>query len=813
MRFPGNLSMLVCTLSAGVILAATGICLAAEDVAIEGNIVGPFPYFAIEGRPDQRIFSVSNRTETARTVKLTYAAPQESGAETHYCRTVSLPPKSVRRAEMPVRIGVLTPLSLTEKRGRASKSLPRCQERYILWNAATGRQIWQGFGFVNKILPAAMTLAVMGNSGEKADSYKYLLKLPGRELGNVRPLVQGIVKEPPWRWYGYCLAQTVLLRGAEMSPLQVSQLGAVLEWVGRGGVLVISGSKAMPEMLRGELGAAAGVAAVGVHYVDALSVTKVPKKSLPEVKLHWPAPMVELVAAEASVIFRANGLPLLTRHPVGEGTVFCLSVPAGALADKSLHTIWREVADARRTLAPIGAGNFMAPAAAKGSAPRAPARAALESIAGRRGPGRMVPIMILVALAGLTVAAGVVTWLKRRGELIWIMLVPVGLVTALGLHIYAGMQSDDERLSFIGLITGLGGDAARLQQVFAYYSGPHTQRVNFSAGSPKGLIADIGKTGTAAMMRQEVSFDGVMTLTGQTVERNSTRAFYNDAIRQVGSIVGRLTFGPSGLTGTLENKLGMEISDAVFYVNRRAYRLGDIPATGQTTVTVNADSRLGRGEFTGSVIHKELLGRLANTPGLNKHLRREPVLIGYTSHSPLQPLGERKIQQQGWCVVVWPLELSPAPAGAKVFIPAGFVNLTLRSLVWDPVNERFGQGHGPAELIVTAGVPRQIGRLEQTTAHLNVSIRAPNYRLRISGVQGRTGRSRGRLNPIRTLDRPDGTWNLVIPEADRFRSDDGSYVFSLKVERISGRKKKLPAGSAAAWTFINVDVALEGISR
>ena len=45
----------------------------------------------------------------------------------------------------------------------------------------------------------------------------------------------------------------------------------------------------------------------------------------------WPAPMVELCISGAAVLLTGNGLPLLTANRFGQGHVYVLAVPTGAV--------------------------------------------------------------------------------------------------------------------------------------------------------------------------------------------------------------------------------------------------------------------------------------------------------------------------------------------------------------------------------------------------------------------------------------------------------------------------------------------------
>jgi len=276
--------------------------------------------------------------------------------------------------------------------------------------------------------------------------------------------------------------------------------------------------------------------------------------------------------------------------------------------------------------------------------------------------------------------------------------------------------------------------------------------------------------------------------------------------------------GPRGLTGALTNHLGAEIENAVILVNRQTYRLGDIAGGGETEIAVGGSDRLGKGEFTGSLIQTQadtlrnaLVKELLNQPSMDRKVHRAPVLIGYTTATPLGVLGNRSLQRDGWSVVVWGIELARPPSGSTVRIPSGFVDRKFdkNAILWDSVNETFNEHTMDAELIVRARAPEGIGPLRDATAILEINLHAPDYRLTISGLrEHRDGRRE--YTELERIERPAGLLKpITVSDINRFRSDkDGCYVFSLNVEQ-AGEEFV----ASRRWWFNSADVALEGVSQ
>ncbi|MDY6913320.1 MAG: hypothetical protein SVT52_02525 [Planctomycetota bacterium] len=787
-----------------VLLAAAQLCHGADDLAARlGN--EPFGTIVREGIWGQRLVQVCNNTDSRRLVKVNYLAPGSGGQMTRYCRVWSVPANCIRDSLLTIR-----PDRLTKIRGRNPETA-KAEEAFTLTDPRTGELLGRDYTYVSKLTDPSTQLATIADVDEPHDTSSYLKKLPDRDLGDVR-LLRTPIGFLPDRWYGYGIVDVLILGGLKPTSLGQSQTEAIGDWVRRGGTMLITASSVAPEMFRGELADAAGVSVIDVHYVTRLSATKPNATPIAPVELEWPLPMVQLLPTGAEVLYRANGLPLLTRHRLGHGWVLTLAVPLGAVRDKSLHGVFREIDRVMRFSSPVEPDNF--PAAA----------AVLNSIAGRRGSGRAGPVTILAVLTVVAVAAGLVGRLRRRGEIVWLVLIPAAMLTALALYAYSLSQTDHERLSTIGLMAGLDDSSARVQQFSMYYSGSTSRVVTFSADSRRGIIEALGSDeGLANLATVETGDDGVLSLPGREVFTNSSQTFYVDAVEPTGGLVCELTFDQAGLAGTLTNRLGSQLTDAVIYANGKSYRLGDLSAEEATKVSLSRDDLLGTGEFTGSLIRSQqdtlqnsLVQALLGKPSVSRRVVRRPVILGYMRSSPLKTLPDRQIDRQGWCVVLWPLCLSRVQAGSKVSIPAGFVNLKFHHrgpIVWNPTRQMFHQTVRGTELIVLARPPEATGRLKDASAHLDVHIRAGNYRLIVGGVMNYKSAGE-RTVELGQFENPAGIMTVDVPDADRFVNTGGEFVFSLRVQRIGRQlESSSPIRNAAEWTFESVDVALEGVSQ
>ncbi len=765
--------------------------------------------YAREGAWTQRTVRLANRSEAPRRLKVALVALDGQRGRTYFSAVAGVPAgtdRLVRVGFRPGRLGA-APAPGAPARGKGPRMV---EETFLLWDARSGEQIEKGHRPAAVIEPRTTTIAIVAPGRGDWGGYGYLKGLPSRQLGQVQ-ILGCDPRHLPDRWYGYSMVKVLVLGELDPASLRRTQVAAMLDWTGRGGVLVLAGGTALPETLKGPLARAAGAVALGAHHVRSLNVTGPDQHPLPEVRLDRPAPLAEILADRAAVVYHADHLALLAERPYGHGRIFTLALPLGALSPRPLHALWGRIGRATRTTPPVDDGRFAE------AAPRA-----LAAIAGRPAPPRTAAAMILVALGAGALLGGALLRRRRRGEILWACLVPLAVLAAAGMYVYGRSRSQPERLSYVGLLSGMGGGAAKVQEVFAYYS-PARREVKFSAGGPRGVIRRIGPTAAGALGAAETRSDATMFLPGEVVEMNSTRLFLVDSVEPTAGLGCRFTFDASGLTGTVRNHLGAELADAVVHSNRRTYRLGNIPPSAATRLRAGTEDLLAAGEFTGSLVHTPadalrngLLGRLRARPAMGREARREPVLIGYARRSPLDPLGGRDVGRRGWCVVVWPVALSPPPTGSRVTIPAGFVRLKLKNLgtpVWDVTGERFLRTFRDAGLVAVARPPPEVGPLRQVRAHLRIGIRARSRRLTV-WAEPPTGGPPARRVRIGQFDAPHGVLRLTAPDADRFRRPDGGYAFSLEVRRLGGRRGgRADLENPAAWTFESVDIVLEGTTR
>ncbi|HOF19491.1 MAG TPA: hypothetical protein PK082_11320, partial [Phycisphaerae bacterium] len=174
----------------------------------------PFSIFAVPDTWGQRFATVANSDDQPRVVKIGIMANAPSGALQMYSRVVTIPPHAQVQTTLAVRSGRFQPTgdsaARDKNKGRNVVEGEKGREDVVLYDEATGEQITRNFSLVQVLPERVRGLGYLSDGIEDHDSTSYLGKLPGRELGEVRQMHCRSSMMPD-RWYGYSLADTLLL--------------------------------------------------------------------------------------------------------------------------------------------------------------------------------------------------------------------------------------------------------------------------------------------------------------------------------------------------------------------------------------------------------------------------------------------------------------------------------------------------------------------------------------------------------------------------------------------------------------------------
>ena len=790
------------TLVSIAVLHIAAVCVLAAEEPDVVNVSRAFSPYTQSGQWGQVTAELRNPTDRTVRARFIYFAEDPARGRIRYTRTVDMPSRTHRALRLGQRIG-------PAKQKRSSSKKPVFTEQaFRLEDAQTNKILDSDYILVSTLAPTQRCLAYIDPEDPPGQDHSWLNKIPDSPFGRV-VLASSRQQNLPDRWYGYSLLRILVISSTKPAELSDSQINAVLDWVGRGGALVITAHSAADRTLTGRLAEAAGVIVAGTHQEYRLEASGADGKDRFQTDLKTPMVMAHLCPVDAEVLWQANGMPLLTLRRLGAGAVFTLAVPVGALATDQSQPLWQTMARQMERSLPISADAFAETAEVK-----------LNLIAGRRSSDRRTPACVVAVLAGLFLILGLFLRLRRRGELVWAIMIPLGLLCAAGLLVWSLTLRDEPRLSFLALASARSDGTAHVQQLSTYYT-PRTEQIDFSSGSPLGTIRPSASASTSMMESVEIAGGRTMTLAGMRIISNSWRTAYAEApVNLPGRLVVKVRLGPKGLEGTITNNTGADIFDAVLITDSAAYAVGLLPDGRTTTVVIN-DPPLPKDTYTGKTVRddkdllrNDLIAAVVRPPTApRRHLPEPtPMLLGWSARALLDPLDGKGTESNGWTLLTVPLTLLKSPSGTKVVVPGGLLKLHIggHPPVWVPKKRQFNESTLPGEVELNFAPPAGAGEITDARAVMRITLRAPNCRMRIFGFAGTEGQATEK-KLIKTVDRPVGTYKIT---AENLRRLEGRYKITIRIDPLETSKPgQTRERISVLWKIESLNLTLEGISQ
>ncbi|MCD4699104.1 MAG: hypothetical protein K8R91_00830 [Phycisphaerae bacterium] len=792
------------TLVSITVLHIAAVCALAAEQPDVATVSRAFSPYVKSGQWGQVTARLHNPTDETAPVKFIYLAEDPSRGRIRYTRTVNLPGRTFRNIWLGQRIGAI------EKKRSSEKKSEHLEQGFRLQDARTNKILDSDFILVSALSPTQRCLAYVDPEDPEGQDHSYLRHIPGNPLGKVA-LVISRQKQLPDRWYGYSLLKMFILSSVKPAELSDSQINAVLDWVGRGGVLLVTAHSVTDRTLAGLMSEAAGVVVSGTHQEYRLEASDAHGGDSFTVDMNTPMVMAHLCPTDAKVLWQANGMPLLTLRRHGAGAVFTLAVPIGALATEQTGPLWQTIAGRMGRVQPISPDAFAA-AAEKN----------FSQIAGRESRDRRTPACIIGAQAVLFLLLGLFLQLRRRGELGWVVMIPLGLLGGVGLMIWGMTFRDEPRVSFLAMASVRTDGRAHVRQLSTYYT-PKKDQIDFSSGSPLGTIRPTASASASVMESVEIAGKRTLILEGVQVAGNSSRTAYAEApVNLPGRLVAAVRLGPKGLEGSITNNTGEDVFDAVITTGGAAYTVGYLPA-GRTTAVVVNDPPLPRDTYTGRQVRSktdrlrnDMISALVIPPsGSQRYLSAPtPMLLGWFRRPPLDPLDESRRQlaeSNGLTLLTSPLPLLKSLSGTKVVIPGGLLKLDIggRPLVWDTKENRFNPSTMPGEVELDFVPPVGVGKIIDARARMRITMRAPNCRISVFGFVGREGQAPEK-KLIKTMDRPVGTYDITV---DSLMPVAGRYKITIKIGPVEAPKAGARERISTLWKIESLNLTLEGMSK
>ncbi len=234
---------------------------------------GPFGLYAAEGTWAQRIVTIRNSGTEDRRVELSFPADLRARGEQLFSRVFVIPGQSERLVDLAIRPGYMKQFNPEGRDANLTTSeFDRLEERYVLRDADTGQKLQGASGPAMRAWTERTNIGLIQGDMDPRESYFYLKKLETGALGDSQ-LLASSPHNYATRWYGYSMVSILVVTDPEIARIRPCQMQALEDWVRRGGVLVLAGSKRLAEALRGEMGELAGVGSLAVHEVLRAKIT------------------------------------------------------------------------------------------------------------------------------------------------------------------------------------------------------------------------------------------------------------------------------------------------------------------------------------------------------------------------------------------------------------------------------------------------------------------------------------------------------------------------------------------------------------
>ncbi len=857
MRLSLQIHRFIVVLAAAAVAATASSDLQADTYSTRFG--GPHRDIMRNRTVSQAVVSVQNAGDKARRLRAGVLTTDSQKRDLICYGSAMVQAGTVRKISFLVSRDIIKVLA-SKDAGKKKSTRKSGEQTMVLWDANTGQQLKKTPFRASMIDDDASVICRVYDITEKNETDKYLINADTSPFGKAR--AAAIRSEAaPTRWYGHDITHVLILKGMNVSDYSPSQIQAMLDWVRRGGFMIIAGSVNMPEILTGPIAQAAGVCAVETHRIKHIKVKDASGKSAGSANLPHPLTMAELCVDSAEVLYTANALPLLTRKAFGLGQVLTLSVSLGALdaklpvkkkGDKPVlvfRSLWKTIADARKWQRPLNADVFLKiptkktirfaqtgktrvvrnkanrTAAKPKKQPKLTERnslamVALQEIAGKQAPRSIVPVGIVVILAGTFGVLWLALARKKRSELAWLLLIPASIAATVGLGIYGRTHTEPEKLSYVGLLYGLDGENARLQAACVYRPGKIARSRQLAAGSGRGLVREISQPGSAKMESGKLETASQVLLPKGEMLAGSSHAFVIDDVIPSKGISGSVSFDNTGVVGRLTNHLDGDLLDVAIYANERVFPIGTIRSGATFDLAGHANRVNKEGDFTAQSAFKSERARLRNdtlvglaTQTGRRRLVSAPVLIAYMETIPVDTVPGANAASNGWTQVVWPLNVVSPETPGKMLVPAGWTRLASRNTRGKMSTMSFAmqlKGIQKRRLRMIAISPAPLGKLQQVKLNVMLNIRAPGRKVTVYGVT-----EAGKTAKVETVKSPDGVLNIEIPNADRFFSRiGGGYCFDVLVERDRAVGLKKPeTATSINWNIRRIEVSLEGISR
>jgi len=623
------------------------------------------------------------------------------------------------------------------------------------------------------------------------------------------------VPDFPDHWAGLDGTGVVAVGHEDHTQWRPSQLEALRSWLSSGGVLLLFPGPDYRHLSGSPLEALLPVRIFGSHKANRLELHDGLNQW--DVPLRGYVDVLESEVKDGEVVLDDGELPMVVRKRVGMGAVYFFAFPGVALNQwRGRGPLLAGILRAHERLKPFSQSEL----ANKGPD-------MLDDVAGAQVAP---PSFVFFSLGGffiLSAAALSLAHWRKRGELAWAVIIPVGVVIAL-LSYRVGVSYRKKvglSLNEIAVLTtSSGSDRAFRSGVL----GIHAERKlegSLVAEDPNALFTlSTGRRGEGGEVSSEfIEIGPVMRLVNLRISAGAFPRYSVDSIVELeGSVVTDLQLGAEGVSGTITNNTPLELRHCMCAVNSYPYVVGDL-APGETVRRTFTDQNFkSKDDFTTEAVlgsrsrtRKLLTASLFKTGGEQAFApwAERLFLLAWPTRDfireRLETAAQQQVTRRSIALLCVEAPVKAAPAGSVVAIPRPFCTPALRP-PHSPVTfglSPFLTERMPPETDLILYMPRFASNVELTSAELEIAASALGTELILSGKDQAGG---GLVEIARWRDLDDR--KLVrIEDAGRFQNK-ALHALILHLKAVPA-EPGVAAMEAEGWTLKDVSVGLKGVAR
>jgi hypothetical protein len=279
----------------------------------------------------------------------------------------------------------------------------------------------------------------------------------------------------------------------------------------------------------------------------------------------------------------------------------------------------------------------------------------------------------------------------------------------------------------------------------------------------------------------------------------------------------RATFGPEGLTGTVESGPLGSLEDAILTTGWSRNLAVRLSAGGRFVARL--DDVLAPGQFIqGTMVSQrqqwtqQMVRHLLEDPAAARRFQAAPALLARAAPMETRLGFLEDVERLGGALATIPLEIERPGRKSRVVIPSCFLpyrsvdlpdGLSLSAAYSNPDGAWLGPLVAPTRAVLRFQCPAQVLPLRCQVVKLTVAIHAPSRTMTIQGIED------GKAVSLARVDSPIGTKQFTIDRAGVLKLDrDGGLLLGIKVDEVQAGTGT--EATARGWKIDEVQLELTG---